>query len=69
MKIVHKANQLIIKCFQSRDRALLLRAYCTYVRPLLEYWTPVWSPHHSYLINKVEGVQRSFTKRMSGLKT
>jgi len=30
---------------------------------------PVWSPHHSYLINKVQSVQRSFTNRMSGLKT
>jgi len=73
-QIIHKAMyqraNLILKCFQSRDGTLLLRAYCTYVRPLLEYCTPVWSPHHSNvgLINKV-GVQRSFTKRMSGLKT
>jgi len=70
--IVHKAHQranLILKCFQSRDRKLLLKAFCTYVRPLLEYCTPVWSPHHSYLVHKVEGVQRSFTKRIHGLKT
>jgi len=53
--IVHKAHQrvnLILKCFQSRDRALLLRAYCTYVRLLLEYCTPVWSPLLSLLIKK-----------------
>ncbi len=47
--IVHRAHQranLILKCFQSRDRSILMRAFVTYVRPLLEYATPVWTPHH-----------------------
>src|SRR5664279_3694126 len=70
--IVHKAHQranLILKCLSSRDKVLLAKAFCTYVRPLLEYCTPVWSPHCLYLIHSVEGVERSFTKRMSGLNT
>jgi hypothetical protein len=37
------------------------------VRPLLEYCCSVWSPHHRYLIDKLEGVQRFFTKRLDGL--
>ena len=41
---------------------------CTYVRPLLEYSTRVWSPHYQYLIFKIENVQRAYTKRLSGMK-
>lgn len=69
--VVHKAHNranLILKCFNSRDRVLLTKAFCTYVRPLLEYCTPVWSPQYKYLIEKIERVQRHFTKRMQGLK-
>ena len=60
---------LILKCFHSRDRCLLVKAYCTYVRPLLEYGCVVWSPHYQYLIDRIEGVQRFFTKRLGGLYT
>jgi len=69
--IVHKAHtraNLILKCFESRDPNLLMKAFFTYVRPLLEYAAPVWSPHLTYLIFKVEQVQRTFTKRLDGLK-
>jgi len=45
-----------------------MKAFCTYVRPLLEYSTPVWSPHYRYLIFKIENVQRAYTKRLSGMK-
>jgi len=37
--IVHKAMtraRLILKCFLSEDRELLFKAYCVYVRPLLD---------------------------------
>jgi len=55
--IVHKAMvraRLILRCFVSRNCKLLLKAYMTYVRPILEYCSSVWSPHHKYLINKIE---------------
>ena len=32
----------------------------------MEYASPVWSPSHIYLINEIESVQRSFTKRLPG---
>ena len=44
-----------------------MKAFCTYVRPLLEYSTPVWSPHYQYLIFKIENVQRAYTKRLTGM--
>ena len=33
-------------------------AYCTYVRPILEYAAIVWSPYTNININKLESVQR-----------
>ena len=48
---------------------LLTRAYCTYVRPILGYCSPVWSPHNKQLITKIERVQRFFTRAIPGLRT
>ena len=59
---------LILKCFHSRDYRVLKLAFCTYVRPLLEFSSQVWSPHYNYLIDKFESVQRFFfTRKLSGL--
>ena len=35
-----------------------------YVRPLVEYASTVWSPSYMTLIDQLESVQRSFTKRL-----
>ena len=45
--IVTKASlhaKLILKCFQSRDHLLLTKAFCVFVRPLLEYCCVIWNP-------------------------
>ena len=52
--IVTKAHQracLILRCLKSKEPSLLFRAFSTYVRPLLEYDSPVWSPGYAHLIN------------------
>jgi len=59
-----KRANLIHKCFTSKDSTTLVSAFTTYVRPLLEYASCVWSPHSSKLIHKIESVQRRFTKRL-----
>ena len=67
--IVHNALsrcKLILKSFSSKHPTLLVRAFNTYVRPTLEYCSPVWSPHYKYLIDKIEHVQQYFTKRIPG---
>jgi Reverse transcriptase (RNA-dependent DNA polymerase)/Endonuclease-reverse transcriptase len=67
--IVVKANTracLIHKCFVSKDISTLVRAFITYVRPLLEYASCIWSPSYSLSINLIESVQRKFTKRLPG---
>jgi ribonucleases P/MRP protein subunit RPP40 len=68
--IVRKASSrcyLILKCFLSKDTQSLVRAFKTYVRPLLEYNSVIWSPHLLKDINLIEKVQRRFTKRLRGL--
>jgi hypothetical protein len=62
-----RANMLL-KCFHSRDRNLQIGLFNTFVRPILEYNSPVWSPHFTKDINAIERVQKFFTKRIKGLK-
>ena len=69
-RIVKKAASrcyLVFKCFQSRNTVLLVRAFTTYVRPLLEVNSQVWSPHLLKDIRRLEAVQRRFTKKLVGL--
>src|SRR5664279_2358547 len=61
-----RAN-LIHKCFVSKDVLALNRAFVTYVRPLLEYTSCVWSPHLHKDIQRIESVQRRFTKRLPNM--
>ena len=63
-----RISALILRHFASRDRSFLLGMYKTYVRPMLEYATPVWSPYFISYIDKVESVQRYFTKRIPGMR-
>ena len=55
---------LIFRGFVSRNTDLLTRAYITYVRPILEYCTCIWSPYLLGDIRKIENVQRYFTRRL-----
>ena len=66
-----KAKQratLILNCFYSRNKCLLIRAFIAYVRQLLEYCCSVWSPSKLGLIDKLENIQRRFTKRLHGVQ-
>ena len=60
-----RANQ-ILRCFASKHPETLFKAFSTYVRPLLEYASPVWSPVTIGNINKIESDQKRFTKRLNG---
>jgi len=69
-KITRKAHQranLIHRCFTSKTADLLVKAFITYVRPMLEYNSPVWSPTFKKDVILVESVQRRFTKRIPGM--
>jgi ribonuclease P/MRP protein subunit RPP40 len=65
--IATKANaraKLVLKAFLSRDVSCLLHAFTTFVRPILEYATPVWSPHFKCDVDLIENVQRAFTRKL-----
>jgi Reverse transcriptase (RNA-dependent DNA polymerase)/Endonuclease-reverse transcriptase len=68
--IVSKASlraKLILKCFVTRDPSILCKAFCVFVRPLLEFSSAIWNPCFLTDINKIESVQRHFSKRLVGL--
>ena len=69
-RIIGKAYSrvgVIYKGFASRDVRILKQAYITYVRPVLEYASSVWSPYLLKHINSIERVQKQFTKRIPSL--
>ena len=69
-KMLHKPNNvqpLSSAAFLSRNTCHLIFAYKSFIRPLLEYASPVWSPSLICLNDEIESVQRSFTKRLPGL--
>ena len=63
----HQRSALNYRSFLSLDTYILILAFKTYVKPLLDYVSPVWSPTHVMLIRSVEAVQRKFTKKLLGM--
>ena len=57
----HARACLIFRCFVSKDRVSLIKAFTTCVRPLVECASCVWSPSIVGLIRKIETVQKRFT--------
>jgi ribonucleases P/MRP protein subunit RPP40 len=56
----------IFKIFRSNNPQLLLKAYISYVRPILEYCSPVWSPFYLKDIILIERVQKRVTRKILG---
>ena len=54
--------------FACRNRSFRLFIFLTYIRPILECNSQAWSPHLIRDINKIERVQRRFTKTLGGLR-
>ena len=63
--ICHSASTTsfqLIKIIKSANIWTWLRIFKTYIRPKLEYNTPVWPPYMLKDIKRVESVQKRFTK-------
>lgn len=67
-KIISKAYQklgaLCRKMSLFRDVRTLLILFSTLIRPSLEYNSIIWDPGVHYLIDRIEGVQRKFLRRL-----
>lgn len=55
---------VMFRAFASKNPKILCRAYTTYIRPLLENCTSVWSPHMVKDVACIEHVQEHFTRRV-----
>ncbi len=55
---------IIFRSFCTRDHRILVKAFTTYVRPLLESFTVVWAPYLKKDIECLERVQHNFTWRV-----
>ena len=55
---------ILFKALKSNSSKLLLHMYHTYVRPLVEFSTPVFNPTEVYLIDKLEKVQKVAVKNI-----
>jgi len=69
--IVAKAKQrmsLLLRSFLTKDPTILMLGFKTYVLPIVDYCSPVWSPHYMKDIQLIESVQRQFTKRIPCLR-
>ena len=65
----HQRANCIYRCFLSKDVDWLIKAFTSYVRPLVEYASPIWNPTTVALIGKIERVQRKYTKRLPGFRS
>jgi hypothetical protein len=66
---INKASRicnLIVMNMKYADVNSLVRLYKCFARPILEYASVIFSPHHKYLIDALENVQRRFTKKLAG---
>ena len=58
----------VLSVFKTRDREAMITLYKSMVRSLLEYCCPLWNPTEIGDIELLEGVQRSFTRRIAECK-
>ena len=66
-----KANRMlgfVKRNIISRHPSILLNMYKSFVRPHLEYCSPVWSPHYKKDKALLEWVQHRFTRMFSHLR-
>ncbi len=60
---------IIRRSFRHKDLQFQLQLYKTFIRPMLEFASSVWSPSPNNVqhFKKIEAVQRRFTKYLPGL--
>jgi hypothetical protein len=60
---------ILIRGFISRDSGIMRRAFIAFICSILEYTSVVWSSSLLCLIELLESVQRSFSKRLPSLSS
>lgn len=57
-----KVSFQILKLFKTTNEKLLIRLFNCYVRPILEFGSPIWSPHHESQKLKIEKILKTYTR-------
>ena len=57
----------ILNVFYARDKLTMLTLFNSLIRSRLEYCSPIWDPSKVKLINDLEQLQRSFTRRIANM--
>ena len=57
---------LLKKSFKSKNPGTLILGFKTYILPILDYCSQVWSPQDFGDKRRIESIQRMFTKRLIG---
>ena len=58
---------MILRNITGRTQDILMPLFIGLVRPILEYANPVWCPMFRKDIDKIESIQRHFTKKFVAL--
>ena len=63
-----KLAYLVTRNFKHLDSKSFCTLYKAFVRPVVEYASPVWSPQHRQEIERLESIQRQMTKRVRAVR-
>jgi ribonucleases P/MRP protein subunit RPP40 len=62
----YRMSNLILRALHGQNPRTIIWAYCTYVRPILEYGSSIWCPYKKCDIQLIEDVQACVTRRALG---
>merc|ERR1712237_208103 len=59
---------MLLRTFAMRDREPMIKMFNSYLISKLEYCCIIWSPNEQQYINKIEDIQRIFTRKIDGME-
>ena len=65
IKRAHYAIRHMFTTFKNHNNEFYLKIFKLYIRPILESSSQIWSPCFKFNIDRIEKVQRYFTRRLS----
>ena len=68
VKKARRISNMLTRHISFKNKNIMLPLYTALVRPIIEYGNTVWSPFLSKDILRIEHVQQSFTKQISGMR-
>jgi hypothetical protein len=57
----------VLRTFETRQRDIMLTLWKQLILPRIEYCSPLWAPYKRKDLEKIEGIQRTFTSKIAGL--